>query len=168
MELIIYFCSPWPSCSPLSMLLPMSKLLSLGMLFPSGNAAVPWASCATCGRSPVRPIYFEAGSSCSSSIQLSKKVTVLGGKISSQTGIERLLISSPPSKRTLIQKKANFFVHFFYSRFQMNFSWEQLASKLPSCWWFLGDYFKLSKLISSQKVTKHRSLKKTLYNSFFA
>jgi hypothetical protein len=88
-----------------------------GMLFPSGHAAVPWASCATCGRSPVKPIYFEAGSSCSSSFQLSKKVTVLGGKISSQNRIERLLISSPPSKRTLKQKKANFFVYFFFSRF---------------------------------------------------
>jgi hypothetical protein len=60
-------CFPLALLLPLSMLLPLCMLLPLGMMFPSGHAAVPWASCATCGRSPVRPIYFEAGSSCSSS-----------------------------------------------------------------------------------------------------
>ncbi len=87
------------------------------MLFPSGNAAAPWACCSTCGRSPVKPICFKAGLSCSSSFKLFKKVTVLGGKISSQNSIERILISSPPSKKTLKRKIANFLVHFFYSRF---------------------------------------------------
>ena len=162
---------------PLGMLLPTSFAASpghstppgqcaccypWGMLFPSGHAAVPWASCATCGRSPVRPIYFETGSSCSSSFQLLKKVTVLGGKISSQNCIERLLISSPPSKRTLNKEKIIFLVHSCYSRFQMNFSWEQLSSKLPPCWCFLGDFIRFLKLISSQKVTNYRSLKNTI------
>jgi hypothetical protein len=44
-------------------------------------------------------------------------VTVWGCLISSQNPNERLLISSPPSKRTVKQKKVNFFGHFFYSRF---------------------------------------------------
>ena len=104
------------------------------MLIPSGNAAAPWACCSPCGRAVVGPICFKAGSSCPSSFKVQKKVTVWGGKISSQNCIERLLISSPPSKRTLNKRKIIFLVHFCNSRFQMNFSWEQLSSKLAPCW----------------------------------
>jgi hypothetical protein len=44
-------------------------------------------------------------------------VTVWGCLISSQNPNERLLILSPPSKRTVKQKKAYFFGHFSSSRF---------------------------------------------------
>jgi hypothetical protein len=44
-------------------------------------------------------------------------VTVWGCLISSQNPNERLLISSPPSKWTVNQKKRIFFGYFFYSRF---------------------------------------------------
>jgi hypothetical protein len=42
-------------------------------------------------------------------------VTVWGCLISSQNTNEKLQISSPPSKRTVKQKKGNFFAHLFYS-----------------------------------------------------
>jgi hypothetical protein len=98
------------------MLLPLGMLLSLGMLFPSGHAGAPWACCSSCGRPPVRQICFKAVTFASHPFNVQKKVTVWGGKISSQNSIERLLISSPPSKRTLKQKKVYFFGIFLLFR----------------------------------------------------
>ncbi len=38
--------------------------------------------------------------------------------------------------------------------------------KLPSCWCFLGKFFKLAKLISSQYVTQYRYLKNVILTTF--
>jgi hypothetical protein len=99
------------------MLLPLGMLLSLGMLFTSGHAAAPWACCSSCGRPPVRQICFKAVTFAYNHFNFQKKLTVWGGKISSQNSIGRLLISSPPSKKTLKQKKFIFLVFSFYSGF---------------------------------------------------
>ncbi len=99
------------------MLLLLGMLLSLGMLYPSGHAAATWACCSTCGRPPVSQICYKAVTFVYHHFNFQKKVTVWGGKISSQNSIERLLISSPPSKRTRKQKKFIFLVYSFYSGF---------------------------------------------------
>jgi hypothetical protein len=91
-------------------------LLPPGMLVPSGHPAAPWACSSPC-RPPVRPIASKQVTFAHHHFTFPKKVTVWGGKISSQISIERLLISSPPSKRTLKQKKLIFLINFFFSRF---------------------------------------------------
>ncbi len=107
----------------------LGMLLPRGMLVNSGHAAPPGACCSLLGillppglaappveRPPVRPIASNQVTFAHHHFTFPKKVTVWGGKISSQISIERLLISSPPSKRTLKQKKLIFLINFF-SRF---------------------------------------------------
>jgi len=84
---------PGHATAPLGMLLPLWKGLQLG-------------------QSALKQVTF-----AHQLFNFQKKVTVWGGKISSQNSTERLLISSPPSKMTLKKKKLIFLVHFFFSRF---------------------------------------------------
>jgi hypothetical protein len=133
----------WACCSPRGMLVNsgnagqfwacwsiLGMLLSRGMLVNSGHAAPPGACWSLLGillppglaappveRPPVRPIASKQVIFAHHHFTFPKKVTVWGGKISSQISIERLLILSPPSKRTLKQKKLIFLINFFFSRF---------------------------------------------------
>jgi hypothetical protein len=83
----------------------------LGMLLPPG------ACSSHCGKASTKANHFKAGTFAHHHFNFPQKVTVWGVKISSQISIERLLISSPPSKRTLQQKKVIIFGKFSFSRF---------------------------------------------------
>jgi hypothetical protein len=112
------YCSIYESCYTVNDDIKIGKIVTkiinnsiLGMLLPPGLAAP------TVERPPLRPINSKQVLLLIIILNFPKKVTVWGGKISSQISIERLLISSPPSKRTLQQKKVIIFGKFSFSRF---------------------------------------------------
>ncbi len=95
-------------------------------------------------------------------------MTVLGCLILSQNLNERFLILSPPLKGQLNKKKVNFLYISSIQDFRGIFHGNSCLLKcLPPSWCFLGDFFKFSKLISSQNLTKQRSSKNAILTSFW-
>jgi hypothetical protein len=88
-------------------------------------------------------------------------VTVWGCLISSQSPVEGLQISSPPQKSLKQKEKLKKNLTYVLSlNLDENFMGKAVLY-FASLFLFLGDFLKFSKLISSQKVTKYRSIKNT-------
>ncbi len=49
----------------------------------------------------------------------------------------------------------------------MNFSWKQLSSKLPSCHYFLGDFFDISKFTFVTESNKMQIFKNIIETTFW-